>query len=403
MATTGFLQRVRLKNYRSIGACDVALGPLTFLVGPNGSGKSNFVDALRFVADALNQSLDHAIRDRGGVNEVRRRSSGRGHPTNFSIRVDIKDEQLDGHYVFEIASAPDGAWSVKRETCRLHHVSNVFGGMEYDVVNGEVKRFPELLGKPPAASNDRLYLTNASGYPPFRQVFDALSRMGFYNLNPDAMRELQPPDPGHLLKRDGSNVASTLAGLETHKERKQRLIDYLSKVVPGVANVKRKVLGPRETIEFSQEIKGAKETIAFQALNMSDGTIRALGILLALLQIGNGAPIPVVAIEEPETALHPAAASVLLDALRDAATRMQVIVTSHSADLLEDKEIHDDQILAVVAEKNETRIGPLDKPGREALRERLYTAGELLRMDRLNPDPDSVTSKQLDLFEPLGP
>jgi predicted ATPase len=46
-----FLIRVRLRNYKSIAACDVRLGPLTLLIGPNGSGKSNFVDALNFVAD----------------------------------------------------------------------------------------------------------------------------------------------------------------------------------------------------------------------------------------------------------------------------------------------------------------------------------------------------------------
>ena len=56
MASTAFLHRVRLNNYRSIGACDVRLGQLTFLVGRNGSGKSNFVDALRFVSDSLNLS-----------------------------------------------------------------------------------------------------------------------------------------------------------------------------------------------------------------------------------------------------------------------------------------------------------------------------------------------------------
>ncbi|HYO70073.1 MAG TPA: AAA family ATPase, partial [Archangium sp.] len=42
-----FLTRVQLRHYRSIEACDVRLGPLTFLVGPNGSGKSNFLDALK--------------------------------------------------------------------------------------------------------------------------------------------------------------------------------------------------------------------------------------------------------------------------------------------------------------------------------------------------------------------
>lgn len=65
------LTRVVLRNYKSIAACDVSPAQLTFLVGPNGSGKSNFLDALRFVADAVRFSLDHALRDRGGRGTVR--------------------------------------------------------------------------------------------------------------------------------------------------------------------------------------------------------------------------------------------------------------------------------------------------------------------------------------------
>ena len=80
MKNSTFIKRVILKNYKSIAACDVQLQPLTFLVGRNGSGKSNFLDALRFVADALNSSLGHALRDRGGINDVRRRSRGTPKP-----------------------------------------------------------------------------------------------------------------------------------------------------------------------------------------------------------------------------------------------------------------------------------------------------------------------------------
>ena len=76
MSDTRLITRVVIRNYKSIGACNVRLGPLSILVGPNGSGKSNFVDALRFITDALRYSLDHALRDRGGIHEVRRRSSG---------------------------------------------------------------------------------------------------------------------------------------------------------------------------------------------------------------------------------------------------------------------------------------------------------------------------------------
>ena len=73
---------VSLKNYKSIGSARVRLAPLTLLVGRNGAGKSNFLDALRLVSDALQSTLDYALRQRGGIGEVRRRSGG--HPTQES-------------------------------------------------------------------------------------------------------------------------------------------------------------------------------------------------------------------------------------------------------------------------------------------------------------------------------
>lgn len=399
MPSKAFVHRVRLKNYRSIGQCDVQLGPLTFLVGPNGSGKSNFVDALRFVADALNQTLDHAIRDRGGIDAVRRKSTG--HPYDVAIRLDFDLPTATGWYSFEINASGKGQWSVKREECVVHLSGKVFehpDGLHFAVSGGHVEAFPTSFGPPPPATPDRLFLVNAAGHPPFRIVHDALTRMGFYNLDPAAMRRLQPPDPGHLLKRDGANVASALARLAIAPDSKQRLVEYLARVTPGVVGVEPETLGPAETVEFRQHVHGAKHPWRFLAQNMSDGTVRALGVLLALNQTGNGVPIPLVGIEEPETALHPAAAGVLLDALREAAARMQVLVTSHSVELLDNKDLTDESILAVVAEDNETHIGPIDFAGREALRKRLYTAGELLRMDQLRPDPAQSRPTQLDLF-----
>jgi AAA domain, putative AbiEii toxin, Type IV TA system len=96
--------------------------------------------------------------------------------------------------------------------------------------------------------------------------------------------------------------------------------------------------------------------------------------------------VPLVGIEEPEIALHPAAAGVLRDCLRDACRNTQVLVTSHSPDLLDDAEILDEEILPVIAEQGETKIAPVDEAGRSAIRERLYTPGELLRLDQLRPE-----------------
>ena len=74
------------------------------------------------------------------------------------------------------------------------------------------------------------------------------------------------------------------------------------------------------------------------------------------------------------------------------------MVTSHSADLLDNDAIPDSAILAVLSEHADTRIGPLDEAGRSALRDHLFTAGELLRMDQLRPDPEQAAPQQLDLF-----
>jgi predicted ATPase len=390
--------RVALRNYKSIAACDVSPAQLCFLVGPNGSGKSNFLDALCFVRDSLRHSIDHALRDRGGIGDVRRRSGG--HPTHFGIRIEFNLEESHGHYAFTVAAKRKGGYGIQVEEC-LVVPRNGGESHYYKVEEGEVRKSSLPIG--PVAASDRLYLVNVSGHESFRRTYEALSTFGFYNLNPQQIREPQPPDPGELLSRDGRNIASVLSNLSTRSpDSKQRIEDYLRSVVPGIAGVRRKILGSRETLEFRQEVRGAKHPWKFEASNMSDGTLRAFGVLVAVFQgTGNGSAMPgLVGIEEPELALHPAASGVLIDSLRDAAEHLQVLVTSHSPDLLDDDEIPSDSILAVRAEHGESRIGPLDGTGRSVLRDKLFTAGELLRMDQLDPDPALSELGQIRLFGP---
>src|SRR5437868_11711056 len=102
MTNLPFISRVVLRNYRSIGECDVRLGPLTYLVGANGAGKSNFVDSLHLVTDALTSSLEQALNVRGGWAEVRRRSGG--HPTHFGIRIEFRVDGTPAHYAFNIGA-----------------------------------------------------------------------------------------------------------------------------------------------------------------------------------------------------------------------------------------------------------------------------------------------------------
>jgi len=391
-----FLQRVVLRNYKSIGYCDVHLKQLTYLVGPNGSGKSNIMDALHFVRDALAGSLDSALNERGGLGEVRRRSSG--HPTNFGIRLEfvLKAGQR-GHYAFNIGALAGRGYEVQNEECVMDGLGK---GPFFRIAKGRLRDSSEPTF--PAVTSDRLALVAVSGLTAFRPVFDALTAMGFYNLNPKSMRELQKPQDGRLLKPIGENIASVIGHLErVAPEQLQAIKEYLQSVVPMVHGVERKAVGPMETLEFRQDMAGSKHPWKFLAQNMSDGTLRALGVLTALLQSNIDYSPMLVGIEEPETALHPAASAALREALTRAAEQTQVIVTSHSPDLLDDQSIDADSLLAVVSEGGETRIAPLDEASKTVLRDHLFSAGELLRLNQLAPDPAVLAQQvltQADLF-----
>ncbi len=402
MKDSTFITRVIIKNYKSIAACDVQLQPLTFLVGRNGSGKSNFLDSLRFVADALDSSLDHAVRARGGINDVCKRSDNpRDRRNHFSIRFEFAlPDGSTGNYTFEIETRLT-RYMVRSESCNIHNENLATPDIYFNVVNGNVTDTSVAVA--PAAAADRLYLVNASGLPEFRPVYDAFSRMGFYNLNPDKIRDLQTPDLGDMLIQDGSNLTSVFSQLSPVVQK--NIEEYLAVVVPGVQRVFVNKFGPKETLGFTQYVVGNERPWRFLANNMSDGTLRVLGILVALFQ-GEGDEkkrLPLVGIEEPEIALHPAAVGVLLDGLQDAAEKTQVIITSHSPDLLDNKDLDVESILAVETHDGNTVIGRIDDASRSVLRDKLYTTGELLRLDQLQPDPKSILSQtrleQLSLFD----
>ncbi|WP_435131524.1 AAA family ATPase [Actinacidiphila sp. bgisy144] len=383
------LTRVRLKHYRSIAAADVALGRLLLLVGPNGSGKSNFLDALRLLSESLQTSLDQALRSRGGVAEVRRRSTG--HPTHFSIDLEFGGLDYRGEYGFEVAAVKDGGFRISREHCRISYDASPGEGVAngdagFRVENGRLADASEPVMPP--VSEQRLYLVSAAGIDAFRPVYDGLAGISVFSLNPDVIRQPQTPDSGDFLHRDGSNIASVLHRLERSargRDDKGRIESYLRLIVPGIHSVARSDLGTWETLEFAQDVPGSNNPWRFRAQSVSDGTLRALGVLVSLFA-GTGSTLSTVGIEEPESALHPAAAGVLLDALRDASERRQVIVTSHSPDLLDRHDFDLSELRAVRSIGGETKIGQLDEAGVLALREQLYTPGELLRNDQLLPD-----------------
>ena len=376
--------RVVLENYKSIAFCDVRLGPLSILVGPNGAGKSNFLNALHFLSEAVQGNVATVVRSRGGFDALLKRGSA----NHVGMRVEFTTSAgAHGYYSIRLERNLDEDFAIQAERCVLNGPRTAW----YKATRGKLESSLEI---PEGLIRDGLYLPVMSGYSEFKPAYDWLSKFQFYNPNP---REFLLPsgdeDRSPLLKSNGENLANVLNRLSrvdrtrqvsAHPMRPERVTQYLQVINPEITRVVTQPLGGHTYLQFYS--KNSPDS-PFPPSQMSYGTLRSLAVLVALFQRVGGVPeISLVGLEEPESALHPAAAGVLFDAMREASASVQVVATTHSADLLDKKDIDTDAILAVELRDGGTQIGPVDQTGRESLKERLYTAGELMRMNYLRPE-----------------
>ncbi len=250
-------------------------------------------------------------------------------------------------------------------------------------------------GLTPAASPTKLYLVNASGLAAFEPVYRALSSMLVYNPVPDEIRGAKAAKGTAYLNRPGSNLAETIFKLKaTGPDRLARVLDYLRRISPSVLKIEARAADGNYYLRFELgHGTGAGEE--FHTQNISDGTLRALAVLTALFQQSDRSPLTLIGLEEPEAGLHPAAAGVLFDSLVEASQLHQIVVTSHSPDLLDRDDIPENSLKAVEMLDGCTIIGEADDASKAALRQRLYTVGELMRMGQLRPEvaPDCTNAR----------
>jgi predicted ATPase len=380
------IREVHLRNYKSIGDAVVRLSDFNVLVGPNGSGKTNFMDALAFMRDRLTKPVGVASADHRGIVPL---LSGR----TVGVRVIADLESGTADYGFEVYAELD-EWRVIAE--RFRHVDTTGAVHTYSVREG---RFLEPIpGINPVVEPDRLVLFAASALPEFRPLYDFLAGIRLYAIDPTHLRKLSEPGTGSALLEDGRNAATVLGRLQrTDPETRDRIVRVLATVVPDLEDVEARNLGGRWGL-FLWEMHSGERTALFAA-GMSGGTLRMLGLLLAVYQPSMPT---VLLIEEPEATIHPAATDVVMAVLMDAAHRSQVVISTHSPDVLDYKELADESLLIVTKEDGATRITPLGPASRTVIQRRLSTPGELLRINELNghaPDPDRLGPR--DFFAPV--
>ena len=395
------IRRVVIHNYKSIEKCDVNLGKFNVFVGRNGSGKSNFLDALQFVADCLTMtSVTKALESRGRIEDVIRQSEdvlrqSVDHPSGFRIELSIQLPDSKVEYHVEFAAEQEGGcvvqkeslWAVGPDPNAPLELMFSCDSVGVRVPSQSDMIFPEVIKDHHSRFKDRLFLAIASFHPPFHPVYAALSSLKVYNPIPAPMRLFSSPLAANVLCEDGSNLTTAVSRMSRKREvTLARIVEYLSQIIPGLVSVNPLNIGGYEILEFEQQVPGKSRLRKFQSRNMSDGTLRSLAVLVAALQFSQQPDSShVIGIEEPETAIHPAAMAVLLDALREASVNNQILITTHSPDLLDLVDIDTDSLFAVSDTTGTTVIEPIDDASVMAIRKHLYTAGDLLRMDQLEP------------------
>jgi predicted ATPase len=392
------VRALTLQRFRSVVAERVTFDNPTFLVGRNGAGKSNVVDAFAFLAGAMSSPLQAVFDREGGIEAVRNRSSGASYPPKIGLRIDfgpINGEVRSGHYSFEVKARPNYGFEVAREQCL---VQTSHGQVWFERAGAQFTS--NVPGMTPAFDPASLGLPIVGGEARFAPIVRCLASMRVYAIEPAKLREMQDPDSGMSLRPDGSNATSVLQEIERQQPGQgQRIGEILASIVPNTREVRTIKHGTKLSLEFTQEW-GQDKRLNFEAFNMSDGTLKTLGLLTAIYQ----RPAPsLIAIEEPEASIHPGALGAILDVLREASRGIQIVVTTHSPDVLNAKWIHAGHIRIVSWHEGATHVSEVSDSTQQALRRHLMGAGELLRSNALDADPlfSDVSDPQMRLFEAL--
>lgn len=385
------LKTVRIQHYKSLNDVTVHLHPgVTVIVGPNGVGKSNFVDVFRFLHDAVASNLDDAIRKREGI--VRLLQYYKTRPSDIYLNFTFKDDREEFEYYLRLGGKGNGDWYIVRESLSpLETAEPIEYGMRYVressekliVDQDEIEGFPEhrlALGMllrqiqdPQPEKNDFRLRSIPLGFRIIREV----SHWSHCTIYPNILKKPANPDRSRLaLEESGENWATVIKSAKPAVM--ERIYEAMQAVLPDFQRVEVETVSSYLIPRFF--FASGEETIAFDPIQLSDGTLRLFGILLAAYQ---QPPPQLLVIEEPEQTIYPGALAVLADVFSEISETTQVIITTHSPHLI--SHFTPDQIRVAYLQNGLTQIANIHPHQMEAIHEGLMSLGEFMATEGLQP------------------
>jgi predicted ATPase len=321
-----------LENWRNFQRVDVTLQQRVFVAGPNASGKSNLLDALNFLREIASPGggLQNSVADRGGVSKIRCLAARRYSDLVFQIK--IGEDKIEWTYRLTLSQDNQRRPIVKSEIVSHCGTRLLLRPDEND------RRDPERL--------TQTHLEQVSANSEFRQVAEFLSSIRYLHVVPQLIREPERHKPRSDKERDpyGSDFLEQIAKA-SDKVRNSRLLSIKRALTIALPQL--------QTLELERDEVGVphlrgrfehwRPKAGWQREDQfSDGTLRLIGLLWAVLD-GAG---PLL-LEEPELSLHPTVVAFIPQMLWNITRkrRRQIILTTHSPEMLSDKGIGADEVL----------------------------------------------------------
>ena len=343
------IKRITLHNWKNFQDLDVSLSERCFIIGANAAGKSNFIDALRFLRDIAKQSggFQAAVEERGGVAKIRclvARTS-----TNILIGVELGEpDSLVSTWKYQLSFKHSGGGIMKNRAVILSEKVWHNGESILDRSNETREEDSETL--------KYTHLEQVTANKNFRGIQTFFQNIEYLNVVPQLIRE-----SGSYLQTQGKedfygrNFLEKLAIMNerTRNSYFNKINEILKYAVPQLEKLQfitdEKGVPHLEARYIHWRAKGSKQ----REMQFSDGTLRLIGFLFALLYSSG-----VVLLEEPEINLHAGIVKQLPEFIAKIQRykMKQVIITTHSYDILNNEGISTNEVIVLQPSKEGTIV-----------------------------------------------
>ncbi len=343
------LQAFKVEGFRSLKSVEWRPASLNVLIGPNASGKSNLLRSLELVATAARGGLNEAILRKGGMAPLVWDGTAasikfelttdpvkpRGDPIKEALRYSFELRRIGSSGAFQISWEELAKYYEYEQGIRPTPYRFLFRrGPRTEIFDERDRRLGEPDAEIPSSETALSMFTPLWGNIVVAEFQKSLRQWCVYHdLRVDEsapIRQSAVTRVETIVAPDGQNLIPVLHTLYQDRQFENRIKQAMSAAFPE--DFQELLFPPAEDGRIQLRVRWRRSNREPTAMDMSDGTLR---FLLLLTILASPAPAPLIAIDEPETGLHPSMLPIIAEFAVEASRHSQVILSTHSPQVLD--------------------------------------------------------------------